>query len=164
MHYINGKLIRGATGRRGNSTENEMREYELRYLTSEVVSKISSQLDNYVAAAGKQKAEDMFNKVVELLPIEKMNPDTVRRRVEGLYYTSELIFKRLLDAGKMTRNDIVRAAGLKPLSHYHYTTGSREPKNIVLTRDDYLNDPATALVKLKDDILGVAEVLLKHSK
>ncbi len=141
-----------------------MREYELRYLRGEVVNKISSLVDGFVSAAGKEKTEVFFDKVVVLLPIEKMDADTVRRRVEGLYYTSELIFKRLLAGGKMTRNDIVRAAGLKPLSHFHYLTGSREPKNIVLTRDDYLNDPSTALVKLKDDILGVAQLLLKQTR
>lgn len=141
-----------------------MREYELRYLRGEVVNKISSLLDNFVAAAGKEKPEAFFDKVVALLPIEKMDADTVRRRVEGLYYTSELIFKRLLAGGKMTRNDIVRAAGLKPLSHFHYLTGSREPKNIVLTRDDYLNDPSTALIKLKDDVVNAAGLLIKGAK
>ncbi len=139
-----------------------MREYELRYLRGEVVTKISSQLDSFVTAAGKERPETFFDKVVLLLPIERMDIDTVRRRVEGLYYTSELIFKKLLAGGKMTRNDIVREAGLKPLSHFHYLTGSREPKNIVLTRDDYLNDPSTALIKLKDDILSVSELLLKQ--
>jgi len=141
-----------------------MREYELRYLRGEVVNKISSLLDNFVTAAGKEKPEAFFDKVVALLPIEKMDADTVRRRVEGLYYTSELIFKRLLAGGKMTRNDIVRAAGLKPLSHFHYLTGSREPKNIVLTRDDYLNDPSTALIKLKDDVVSAAGLLIKGVK
>jgi len=141
-----------------------MREYELRYLRGEVVNKISGLLDSFIAAGGKEKPEAFFNKVVEVLPIEKMDPDTVRRRVEGLYYTSELIFKKLLAGGKMTRNDIVRAAGLKPLSHFHYLTGSREPKNIVLTRDDYLNDPSTALIKLKDDILGISVLLFKNIK
>ncbi len=139
-----------------------MREYELRYLRVEVVNKISGLLDNFVAASGTEKPEEFFDKVVVVLPIEKMDSDTVRRRVEGLYYASELIFKRLLAGGKMTRSDIVRAAGLKPLSHFHYLTGSREPKNIVLTRDDYLNDPSTALVKLKDDIVHIAPLLLKQ--
>jgi len=141
-----------------------MREYELRYLNGDVATKISTQLDSFVAAAGKEKPEAFFDKIVALLPIERMDADTVRRRVEGLYYTSELIFKRLLAGGKMTRPDIVREAGLKPLSHFHYLTGSREPKNIVLTRDDYLNDPTTALVKLKDDILSVSVLLFKNPK
>jgi len=141
-----------------------MREYELRYLSNEAVDQIGKLLDSFDVVGGKQTVEEFFDKVVAVLPIERMNADTVRRRVEGLYYTSELIFKRLLAGGKLTRNDIVRAAGLKPLSHYHYLTGSREPRNIVLTRDDYLNDPSTALVKLKDDIFGIATLLLKGVK
>jgi len=140
-----------------------MREYELRYLTNEVVGNISVAIDAFIAGGGKQSSEQMFGKVTDLLPVEKLNPDTVRRRVEGYYYTSELLFKRLLAGGK-TRNQIVKEAGLKPLSHYHYTTGSREPANLLLTRDDYLNDPSTALIKLKDDIIGAANLLLKGSK
>jgi hypothetical protein len=139
-----------------------MREYELRYLTSEVASQIAAVVDKYAAASGKEKPSDMYDRVIDKLPIEKMNADTVRRRVEGLYYTSELLFKRLLAGGKMNRNDIVRAAELKPLSHYHYMTGSRESRNNVLTRDDYLNDPSTALVKLKDDIVGLGVLLNKN--
>lgn len=141
-----------------------MREYELRYLTNEVVGQIGALLDAYHAAAGSQKPEQLYDKIIALLPIEKMNADTVRRRVEGLYCASELLFKRLLSGAKMTRNEIVREAELKPLSHFHYLTGSREPRNIVLTRDDYLNDPSTALVKLQDDIIALSILLLKMVK
>jgi len=140
-----------------------MREYELRYLTNEVVSQINSQVEALISSRGKITPEQMFDKVTGLLPVEKLNPDTVRRRVEGYYYTSEFLFKRLLQEGR-TRNQIVSDAGLKPLSHYHYLVGSREPRNLLLTRDDYLNDPSTALVKLKDDIIGLAVLVLKSLK
>ncbi|MBM3327178.1 MAG: hypothetical protein FJY65_09450 [Calditrichaeota bacterium] len=136
-----------------------MRDYELRYLTTEVVGQIAALIDNYIAGSGVKTQDDLFEKITDLLPIEKLNQDTVRRRVEGYYYASELLWQKALQGGKFSRQDLVRKAGLKPLSHYHYLTGSREPRNIVLTRDDYLNDPTTALVKLRDDILAIAKVL-----
>ncbi len=131
---------------------------ELRYITDEVAGKISSFIDDYIAGGIKTK-EALFDKITDLLPIEKLNPDTVRRRVEGYYYASEELWQKALQSGKFSRAELVKKAGLKPLSHYHYLTGSREARNIVLTRDDYLNDPPTALVKLRDDILGLAGIL-----
>ncbi|MBM3330211.1 MAG: hypothetical protein FJY67_12225 [Calditrichaeota bacterium] len=141
-----------------------MRDYEFRYLTGDMVNQINTLIETYTAGSGSRNADELFDKFTVLLPIEKLNQDTVRRRVEGLYYASELLWQKALQSGKESRNDIVRRAGLKPLSHYHYMTGSREPRNIVLTRDDYLNDPATALVKLRDDILGIAGIIPSMSK
>ena len=139
-----------------------MRENELRYLTSEVVSQINTLVEGFITSEGKLTPEQLIEKVKALLPIEKIKPDTVKRRVEGYYYTSEFIFKRLLKGGQ-TRPGIVHDAGLKPLSHYHYLVGSREPANLLLTRDDYLNDPSTSLIKLHDDIVGIANLLLKQA-
>jgi len=46
------------------------------------------------------------------------------------------------------------------MSQYHYLTGSREPMNVLLTRDDALQDPSTAFVKLKHDIETWSEFIL----
>jgi hypothetical protein len=140
-----------------------MREHELRYLTNEIAGQIDRLMKEFVEAGGKETPEQLFDRVTSVLPVEKLNADTVRLRVEGYYYASEYIFKLLLQRGK-TRNAIVQAAALRPLSHYHYLVGSREPFNLLLTRDDYLNDPSTALVKLKDDIIAIAKLILIPNK
>lgn len=136
-----------------------MSRVELRYLTQDVLTKIIALIEEYAQSQGKGGPEKLFDQITDLLPIEKLNPDTVRRRVEGYYFASEELWKRALESKKFNRQDLIRKAGLKPLSHYHYLTGSREPVAYVLTRSDYLNDPTTALVKLRDDILGLARIL-----
>ncbi|MFN3822278.1 MAG: hypothetical protein ACK4OO_08090, partial [bacterium] len=114
-----------------------MRRVELRYLSQESLEKINNLIEHYTQTKGKQGAEQLFEAITELLPIEKLNPDTVRRRVEGYYFASEELWRKALASGKFNRQDLIRKAGLKPLSHYHYLTGSREPKAYVLTRSDY---------------------------
>ncbi len=138
---------------------------ELYYLDK----KSSEQIDNLVKRIAseddKLKPNSLLKEVTELLPIQKTDITTVRRRVEGFHYTTEMLWEAALELKIVGgRSDIVRLAKLKPLSHYHYLTGSREPVSNVLTRADYLNDPATALVKLRDDILGLAAVFPKLHK
>jgi hypothetical protein len=137
-----------------------MREYEFRYLTTDVVEKIREVVDKFSLGSADTNVEVLLDNITDLLPIQKTDFDTVRRRVEGFYFTSELLWQKAIQSGKESRNDLIRRAGLKPLSYYHYLTGSREPANIVLSRDDYLNDPPTSLVKLHDDILALAKVIL----
>jgi len=140
-----------------------MREHELLYVTNEVIGQINSLIDAFVVASGKQTSKQLFEKITVLFPIERSKPDSVRRRVEGYYYASEFLFKRLIQAGR-SRSQIVSDAALRPLSQYHYTVGSREPRNSMLNRDDYLVDPGTSLVKLKDDIISLGDLLLKGAK
>jgi len=140
-----------------------MREHELRYVTNEIVTQVNTLVEAFVAAGGKQTPQQMFDKITALLPITRSKPDSVRARIEGYYFASEFLFKRLIQGGR-TRPQIVKDAELKPLSQYHYTVGSREPRNSMLTRDDYLVDPSTSLVKLKDDIISLAELVNKSSR
>lgn len=136
-----------------------MRGFELRYLSPEVADKISKSIDSYATTENELNSDKLIEKIVQLLPIDKTDRTTIRQRVEGLYFASELLWNKLLDSKKFSREEAVKRAKLKPLSHYHYQTGSREPAGIVMTRDDYYNDPATAFAKLKDDIHGLASVI-----
>ncbi len=131
---------------------------ELYYLDQESAEKIKKLVERVASKEDKLKPDTLLKELTELLPIQKTDITTVRRRVEGFHYTTEILWKAALDMKIGERSEIVRMAKLKPLSHYHYLTGSREPVGNVLTRADYLNDPATALVKLRDDIHGLASV------
>jgi hypothetical protein len=136
-----------------------MRYKELQYLEPDLARKIDALIDQYAAREGSLTPDIFLDRITDLLPIQKMDFDTVRRRVEGYHYTTERFWSLILSTGRVTRPDVVKRAQLKSLSQYHYLTGSREPANLMLTRDDLLNDPSTALVKLRDDILGLARVL-----
>jgi len=144
-----------------------MRDMELRFLADETAERIDQMVNRVAAGEGTVSADQFVKDLIELLPVQKMQTDTVKRRVEGLYLAGEILWHKALELTANDRNEVIRRARLKPLSHYHYLTGSLEPKSNVLTRDDYLNDPSTALVKLKDDIMGLVSIfptLRKTSK
>lgn len=133
---------------------------ELYYLEKKTAEKIEVLVKEFASDTKKMAAEQLYDKLTEMLPIQKSDMGTVRRRIEGLYVTSEFLWQEALKI-KNDRHAIVKMAELKPLSHYHYLTGSREPVGNVMTRADYLNDPSTAIVKLKDDIIGLARAFPK---
>ncbi len=141
-----------------------MREMELRYLAKDVAERIDQIVQKLAAGDSDVTSDNIIDKVTELLPIQKLHQDTIRRRVEGYYLASELLWQTAIELLKKSRAEIVRMAKLKPLSYYHYLTGSREPSGIVMTRDDFLNDPATAMVKLRDDIIGLAKIIPEAKK
>ncbi len=141
-----------------------MREMELRYLAKDVAERINQMVNQITTGEEEITADNLIDKVTELLPIQKLQSETVRRRVEGFHFTAELLWQKAIEITKSTRAEVVRIAKLKPLSHYHYLTGSREPRDNVLTRDDFLNDPATAMVKLREDIISLAKVIPKLKK
>ena len=134
---------------------------ELYYLDKKSAEQIDKLIERVASGDNTIKPRDLFKKITDLLPIKKSDITTVRRRVEGFHYTTELLWQAALRLEVGDRPEIVRLANLKPLSHYHYLTGSREPIGNVLTRADYLNDPSTALVKLEEDILGLTSVFPK---
>ncbi|MBD3167732.1 hypothetical protein GF324_14115 [bacterium] len=109
--------------------------------------------------------ENYVVKLREMFTLDKAEPATWKRRVEALYTASEMLFHDVLEEGRTwqgtvwNRGRVVIEARLMPLSHYHWTTGSREPTANLLTRDDYLNDPATALIKLEFDIISMGKLL-----
>lgn len=138
-----------------------MPRMELLYLDHDDADTIEKLSIEFAEGVTNITHEEFIRKITSLLPITKTDISTVRRRVEGYYYATEVLWKEALKMKIGSRQDIVRLAKLKPLSHYHYLTGSREPHGNVMTRADYLNDPSTALVKLRDDITGLARVFPK---
>ncbi|MDP8228073.1 MAG: hypothetical protein P9M15_01315 [Candidatus Electryoneaceae bacterium] len=136
-----------------------MRGIELHYVSSEIADQISNIIKEFIDNSGKPTGKELLDSLSKILPIERMDTDTVRRRVEGLHFVTEILWQKILDTGKFNRQEIIQMAKLKPLSYYHYLTGSRDPVNNVLSRDDYLNDPSSAIAKLTDDITGLAQII-----
>ena len=137
-----------------------MPRFELYYLEKKSAESIEKIVQQFASDGNKLTPEELVDKITLELPIQRSDLSSVRRRVEGFYYTTEILWHEALKY-KDDRPEVVRIAKLKPLSHYHYLTGSREPITNVMTRADYLNDPTTALVKLRDDIIGLATALPK---
>ena len=136
-----------------------MRGFELRYVSSEVAEQISQLIEEFITTDDEMTGEKLLNRVHLLLPIERMKTETVRQRIEGLHFVTEILWQKILDTGKFNRQEVVQMAKLKPLSYYHYLTGSREQVSNVMSRDDYMNDPSTAIAKLKDDVTGLARII-----
>ena len=136
-----------------------MRTDEMRYLPSNSRDQIDKLADQFTTGAIELTPEDFIERLKEILPVQKLKVDTVRRRVEGYAHVTDLLWDKAMEIGNLDRHQIVIRAKLRPLSHYHYTTGSREPAVAVRTRDDYMNDPGTALEKLKEDIRGLAGLI-----
>lgn len=118
-------------------------------------------------AKGDTSPEQLLAKLKELLPVHKTDRDTWKARVEGFHLISKDLIARVvasnghLDGKSFTEESVVKQARLRPLSYYHYVTGSREPAANVRTEEDYFNDPTTSLVKLEDDIIALAKLVLK---
>jgi len=144
-----------------------MREYEFHFLEEAVIKKISEATKNFLGSDIEPK--QFIEELKKLLPVSKTDRSTHKSRVEGLYFVNEFLFQEVLDKGKKkvgedwNHNKIVSQAKLRPFSHYHYLSGSHEPVVNVRTRDDYLNDPATAMMKLEDDIIALGLLYRKLS-
>lgn len=137
-----------------------MPRFKLTYLDNDSAENIEKIVQQYASDVNKMTGEQLVDKVTDELPIQRTDSTSVRRRVEGYYFTTEILWTQALKYND-SRSAVVKIAQLKPLSHYHYLTGSREPITNVMTRADYLNDPSTALVKLRDDIIGLCMALEK---
>src|SRR5512142_1010288 len=117
----------------------------------------------YLDSQARQRVEEIISGVAqrgakingwealcEALPLERSRPQSQSRRVEGLDLAAEKLWALAVEAGRKAfgknfdRESLCRAAGILPISHYHYLSGSREPHFLVQTRRDALNDPATA--------------------
>ena len=116
---------------------------------------------------GDMSPEQLLAKLKELLPVHKTDRDTWKARVEGFHLISQDLIDRIvatngkIDGKTFTAESVVKQARLRPLSYYHYVTGSREPAANVRTEDDLFNDPTTSLVKLEDDIIALAKLIRK---
>ncbi len=142
-----------------------MREHYYHFVGTDTLREIEGVTDQF--GCNEQSPQQMFTKLEEILPVEKTNPSTWKARVEGFYHVSDNFFNNVLTIGQArygedwNRSKVIQEAKLFPFSHYHWLTGSREPIANMLTRDDYLNDPCTALIKLEDDILSLGGLLKK---
>lgn len=132
---------------------------EKRYLTPELADQIAGVVEQFADGKLNIASDGLLEKLKEMLPVEKMNRDTMHQRLEGYYHASDILFTKVIEITGMERPEIVSKANLRPLSYYHYLTGSREPSGNVLTRTDLFNDPATALIKLRDDIVGLSGLI-----
>ena len=148
---------------RGSATAPLMKRLKYYYLDSDSRRRIDDLLENFLKQGSTLH---LMERLKELLPIEKWKPNSLRKHVEGMYYLSERLWTLALDAGKkaygndFSRENLLRVTRTLPMSQYRYLTGSREPMNVLLTRDDALQDPSTAFVKLKHDIETWSEFIL----
>ena len=142
-----------------------MAETTFHFVDKETVEQITKLTQDFLEHG--QSPEDLVNKVKEMLPVHKTDQSTWKRRVEGYYEVSEILFGAVFDKGQAkygedwNRQKVVSEAKLRPFSYYHWMTGSREPAANVRDRDDYLNDPTTAMIKLEDDIKGLGTLYKK---
>ena len=131
----------------------------LHYINPSLNKQIQGLIDQCSAESSYAKPYEIPNMLKELLPIEKLKKETIHRRLEGYFLASNLLFDKLMATCLKDRKQIINQAGLKSMGYYHYVTGSREPATYIETRDDILNDPAAAIVKLSNDIIGMANLI-----
>ncbi|TKJ36839.1 hypothetical protein CEE37_14740 [candidate division LCP-89 bacterium B3_LCP] len=135
--------------------EGFMKRARFYYLKSDTRDKLDQVLTEYL---NKESPNDFMGTMGKTLPVEKLNPGTLRVRVEGMHYLAERLWSIGLATGKQkygedfSRENFLQITKTMPMSHYHYLNGSREPMEVLLTRDDVLQDPSTAMVKLETDI------------
>ena len=141
-----------------------MRYKGLHYINPGSSKQISNLVDEFSSGTLKISVEEFPFRLKKMLPIDKLDRNTICRRVEGFFHASNLLFDKLIAESAIDRKEIVIRAKLKPMGYYHYFTGSREPADYMKTRDDLLNDPNAALVKLSNDIVGMARLLKEVKK
>ena len=138
---------------------NRMRLY---YLHPEAILKLDDVIEKFVH---KPEDHNLLEDLGKILPIEKRNPVSFKQRVEAMFYVSEKLWSVALEKGKKTwgedfsRDNLLRITKTMPMSHYSYLVGSREPANVLLTRNDILQDPVVAMVKLQHDIESLSDFL-----
>ncbi len=109
---------------------------------------------------------DLLGQLREVVPISKRDHSSVKQHVEGMFYVSEKLWNIALETGrntwgeKFSRENLRRMTKSIPMSHYCYLVGSREAPNVLLTRNDALQDPGTAMVKLEHDISSLVDFIV----
>jgi len=135
---------------------------EYHFINAGIVDKIRTSINNF--REGDVLPDQLLMKLKELLPVHRTDRETWKNRVEGLSEASQILLEYVLEKGKVVHGEhwdeetVLKQAKLRPLSYYHYVTGSREPATNVRGREDYFNDPTTALVKLEDDVIALAKL------
>jgi hypothetical protein len=138
-----------------------MQNNEVYFLTKDLHEQITNLIAQFVAAPSNADPSHLIENLKNLLPIEKMNRQTILKRVEGFSIVADLLWEKVVQIGSLDRQQIVARAKLKPMSYYHYLTGSREVADYAISRDDLMNDPTTAMVKLNDDIIALARLIIE---
>jgi hypothetical protein len=138
-----------------------MQNNEVYFLTKDLYEQITNLIEEFVEDPSNTDPSHLIENLKGVLPIEKMNRQTILRRVEGYSIVADLLWDKVVQIWNLDRQQIVARAKLKPMSYYHYQTGSRESADYAISRDDLLNDPTTALVKLNDDITGLASLIIE---
>lgn len=139
-----------------------MKRMRFYYLDTKTRSRLEELLQKGLKNSAAAHLLENFKKLV---PIEKWNNVSLRRHVEGLFYLSERLWDLAVQRGKevygddFNRENLLRITKTLPMSYYRYLTGSREPADVLLTRDDALQDPATSMVKLTRDIEALTEFI-----
>jgi len=111
-----------------------------------------------------------WSELCRLLPVERQRHESVRRRVEGMTYAADWLWDEALRIGKkefgpnFDRANLRRSIRSYPISHYHYLMGSREPRDVLLTRRDGLHDPRIALAKLQHDVEELFDFVCRFSE
>jgi len=142
-----------------------MRNQHYYYLSSDMKSDLQAVVTRFVTESASP--EMFLNEIKEKLPVEWSNQFQWKASVEGFFFTAQVLFGEVLQFGQShhgdewTRETVVYEAGLRPLSSYHWSSLYWDSLSAIPTSDDYLNDPTTALVKLKDDILALSRLLRK---
>jgi hypothetical protein len=134
------------------------------YLNSGIRQALEEVLENY---RRRTLEENLWERLCAELPLDRGRPESLSRRVEGLNYAAEKLWTMAVESGKKAfgqnfdRRGLRHAAGILPISQYHYLIGSREPWRQVLTRRDALHDPQTALLKLRRDVESLGDFILQ---
>lgn len=140
-----------------------MKRIRFYYLNSEVKHQLEDVLQDFING---QPPQDLLSELNRMLPIKVEDKNSMRQRIEGMIYISERLWSIALEIGKQvygkkfSRQELWRFTLNLPMSHYRYLTGSREPMPVLLTRDDALEDPSTAIVKLGRDIEALMGFIL----
>ena len=141
-----------------------MAEKELHYITNELSQQVTQITNQFINGEIKLTPEELLTKLKEILPVNKMHSDTILVRIEGYLVSTDLLWKSLLKDGSLSRDEIVKRANIRSMSHYQYITGSRTPAEFLQKRSDYCNDPPTALVKLQDEVVRLSGFMLELRK
>jgi len=140
-----------------------MPHQNLQYLPEPIAEKIRIEVEKLCAGKFQGDSRSFYEFIITLLPIQKMDRTTLIHRVEGLLYVTDLLWLDLRKVKNLDREEVVKVANIKSLGYYHHMLGSREHGDMVSTRQDFLNDPPTALKKLEDDVVGLVSILIKEN-
>jgi hypothetical protein len=144
--------------------ESKMDRIKFYYLDSLAREQLNDAIDAFTEDRSVQRLWGAFE---DALPATKLKMRSVKKRVEGMAYLIDKLWNLALEVGRnnfgaeFSRIELIRTTQSRPMSHYHYTAGSREPNDVLLTRDDALQDPTTAMVKLKEDIDHLLDFITK---